>query len=117
MGDVLYYQGSFVQDKMEGPGYLFLKDGKVFSGTFKNNQPNGPGQLLNEGLKQLDDAANHEDLRATVMKQVFIVDSAARRYNLEIPENTHLNPMGAFGTKLSASKRLIQSSKIRSKLA
>ena len=35
LSDVLYYQGQFTQDRMEGKGFLFLKDGRVFSGNFK----------------------------------------------------------------------------------
>jgi hypothetical protein len=39
----MYYQGQFTQDRMEGKGFLFLKDGRVFSGNFKQDKADGPG--------------------------------------------------------------------------
>ena len=43
LSDVMYYQGQFTQDRMEGKGFLFLKDGRVFSGSFKQDKADGPG--------------------------------------------------------------------------
>lgn len=81
-----------MQEKREGRGYLFLRDGRVFSGQFKNDQADGQGQLLYEGQKALEKAAGHDDLLSKVSKSIFIIGSAARRYNLEIPLNMHIHP-------------------------
>jgi len=113
IGEVHYYSGTFTADKVEGQGCLFLKDGRVFVGGFKNGQATGPGQMLVEGAKHIEEG--HEDHMATVSKQLFIINSAARRYGLQIPENTHGNQLGALGVKIQAAKRIIFTQKIRSK--
>ncbi len=45
---------------MQGKGYLFLLDGRVFAGNFKNDKPDGPGQLLQDGSRTLEnEGAEH----------------------------------------------------------
>lgn len=72
----------------------------MFAGQFKNDKPDGPGQLLYEGHKALEKAAGHDDLLAKVSKSIFIIGAAARRYGLEIPRNQHIHP-NALNTSLS----------------
>ena len=101
MLDGLYYQGSFVKDRMEGKGCMFLRDGRVFTGFFKAGKPEGPGQMLQDASRTLEhEAAAHEDLLSSINHSLFVVGSAAQRYKFSIPTNKQ----GNGGTKAGASK-------------
>ena len=40
------FEGSFVDDKVEGYGELKENDGTVYEGYWKNNAKNGKGKIL-----------------------------------------------------------------------
>lgn len=65
---------------MEGKGFLFLKDGRVFSGSFKSDKAEGPGQLLVDASRSLETAGTHQDHLAKISHCIFVVGSAAQRY-------------------------------------
>jgi hypothetical protein len=76
--DAVYYQGGFVKDRIEGKGLMFLRDGRVFTGFFKAEKPDGPGQMLYDGARTLEhEGAAHEDLLSIVKHSIFVVESAA----------------------------------------
>lgn len=41
------FEGQYDNDKRDGVGYLYLKDGRVYCGLFRNDQEEGIGEYLN----------------------------------------------------------------------
>ncbi len=75
---------------MEGKGFMFLRDGRVFTGFFKADKPDGPGQMLSDASRTLEhEGAAHEDLLSSINESILVVGSAAQRYKLSIPVNKH----------------------------
>jgi hypothetical protein len=90
---------------MEGRGFLFLKDGKVFTGTFKNDKPEGPGQLLYDGSRTLEHEGAHEDLISSISHSIFVIGSGAQRYKFQVPLNKHIHNSTLNNSNGDASKK------------
>ena len=53
-GDIAecYYEGDFVNDKIDGHGVLQYGDGSIYVGQFKDSKKHGKGKLVHKPLPE-----------------------------------------------------------------
>jgi hypothetical protein len=45
------FEGFFVKNQRDSIGYTFYSDGRVYQGTYKNNEEHGAGEWMQNGPK------------------------------------------------------------------